>query len=147
MTPCGADDSELQLARSNAFDDGVRVGDGQEHADVGIQALELAEDDRDDDRRRTRGGPQDEVAGEVTLTRRRHLRDELILEREHPLRAAVEPPARLRRLHAPSRAVEELRPEPLLESAHLERHRRLGHAEAVGRLGEATAFDHRAERG
>ncbi len=147
MAPCGADDAELELARRDALDDGVRVGDREEHADIGVQALELAENDRHDDRRRTRGCTEDEVAGEVALTRRGHVRDELILEREHPLRAAVEPPPRLGRLDAPSRAVEELRPEPLLERAHLQRHRRLGDAESLGRLGEAAALDDRAERG
>ena len=125
----------------------MRVGDGEEDADIGILALELAENDRHDDRCRPRRGTQDEVACEVALTGRGYLRDELILESKHPLRAAIQPPARLRRFHAPTRAVEELRAEPLLEGAHLERHRRLRHAEPVRRLGEATALDNRAECG
>ncbi len=79
--------------------------------------------------------------------RRSNLRDELILERKHPLRAAIEPPARLRRFNAPTGAVEELRAEPLLERSHLERHRGLCDAEAVSRLGEAAALDDRAECG
>ena len=41
--------------------------------------------------------------------------EHLLLEREQPLRAAVEAPAGLGRLDAPPRPVEELRAEPLLE--------------------------------
>ena len=74
------------------------------------------------------------------------LGDELLLEREQPLRAAVEPQPGLGRLDAPARAVEELRPEPLLERPHLEADRRLRHAEPLGGLREAAPLDDRAER-
>ena len=142
-----ADDPELELARRDALDDRVRVRDGQEDADVRVLALELAEHDRNDDRRRPRRRAEHEIAGEVALAGRGHVGDELILEREHALRAAVEPPSRLGRLDAPTRAVEELRAEPLLERAHLQRDGGLRHAEPVGRLREAPPLDDRAERG
>ena len=72
---------------------------------------------------------------------------ELLLEREQPLRAAVEPQPRLGRLDAPPRAVEQLRAEPLLERPDLQADRRLRHAEPLRRLREAAALDDRAERG
>ena len=97
----------------------MRVGDREKHTDIGILALKLTENDGNDDRRRTRGGTQDEIPGEVSFTRCGDRRDELILESKHPLRAAIEPPTRLRRFHAPTRTVEKLSPEPLLERAHL----------------------------
>ena len=46
--------------------------------------------------------------------------EQLLLQREQPLRAAVEPQPRLGRLDAPARAVEQLRAEPLLERANLQ---------------------------
>src|SRR5207248_3865698 len=58
---------------------------------------------------------------------------------------AVEQQARLGRLDAPAGAVEEPLPEPLLERANLEAHRRLRDAEPLGRLREAPALDDRAE--
>ncbi len=147
MPTRGADDAELELARGDALDDRVRVRDGEEHAHVRVLTLELPEHDRDRDRSRPGRRAEDEVARELALARRGDLGDELILEREHPLRAAVEPPARLGRLDAAPGAVEELRPEPLLERAHLQRDGRLRHAEALGGLREAPALDDRAERG
>ncbi len=101
----------------------------------------------DGDRRRPRRGAEDEIAGERSFARRADLRDELILEREHALRPAVEPPPGLRGLDASARAVEQLRAEALLERADLERHRRLRDAETLGRLREAPPLDDRAERG
>ena len=73
--------------------------------------------------------------------------EQLLLEREQALRAAVQPQARLGRLDATSGAVEELRAEPLLERAHLERHGRLRDAETLGRLREAAALDDGDKRG
>ena len=55
---------------------------------------------------------------------------------EQPLRAAVEPKPGLGRLDPPPGAVEELRPEPLLERAHLQADRRLRHPEPLSRLRE-----------
>ena len=66
---------------------------------------------------------------------------------EQPLRAAVEPQTRLRRLDPAAGAVEQLRAEPLLERPHLQRHGRLRDAEPLGRLREALALDDGAERG
>ena len=72
---------------------------------------------------------------------------DLLLEREQLLRAPVEAPPGLGGLDAPAGAVEELRPEPLLERAHLQRHRRLCDAQPLGRLREAPPVDDRAEGG
>ena len=52
----------------------------------------------------------------------------------------------LGRLDAAAGAVEELRPEPLLERAHLELDRRLGDAELLGGERERLALDDLAER-
>ena len=38
-----ADDSELELPRGDALDDGLRVGDRQRDPDARVLALELAE--------------------------------------------------------------------------------------------------------
>ena len=86
------------------------------------------------------------AAREVALRVRRDVGEQLLLEREQPLRAAVEAPAGLGRLDAAPRAVEELRAEPLLERPHLQRDRRLRDAEPLGRLREAASLDDRAER-
>ena len=43
-----ADDAELELSFGDPVDDGLRVGDGQPHADVRMLLLELAEQERDD---------------------------------------------------------------------------------------------------
>ena len=75
------------------------------------------------------------------------LGDHLLLEREQPLRAAVEPHPRLGRLDPPAGAVEQLRPEPLLERPDLQADRGLGDAEALRGLREAPPLDDRAERG
>src|SRR5262249_6756825 len=46
----------------------------------------------------------------------------------------------------PAGAVEQLAPEALLERAHLQADRRLRHTQALGRLREALALHHSAER-
>ena len=74
------------------------------------------------------------------------LLEQLLLEREHPLRAAVEPHPGLGRLDTPPGAVEELRPEPLLERTHLLTDRRLRHPEPGRRVGEAPPLDDLAKR-
>ena len=130
----GADDPELELAGRDALDDCVRVGDREEDAHAGALALELAEEERDCDGGGAGGGSEHEVAGEVALGGRADVGDDLVLERQHALRAAIQAQARLGRLHSPSRAVEELRAEPLLEGAHLQRDGRLRHTEPLGRL-------------
>ena len=57
----------------------------------------------------------------------------------------VEPEAGFGRLDPAARAVEELRPEPLLERAHLQADGRLGDAEPLRRLAEAPPLDDGAE--
>ena len=75
----------------------------------------------------------------------RDVGEHLLLEREQSLRADVEPHPGLGRLDAPARAVEQLRPEPLLERAHLQADRRLRHAEPLGGLRERAPLDDGAE--
>ena len=86
------------------------------------------------------------VPVELVAALERHVGEHLLLEREQPLRADVEPHPGLGGLDAPPRAVEQLRPEPLLERAHLEADRRLRDAEPLGRLRERSALDDGAER-
>ena len=145
MPPRGADDAELELAGGDTLDDRVRVRDAEEDAHVRMFTMELAEEYRNDDRRRPGGRPQDEIAGELSFRRGRNVRDELLLERQHPLSSSIEPSPGLGRLHPSARAVEQLRSEPLLESSYLQRHRRLGHAEALRCLREAPPLDYRTE--
>src|SRR5919197_58752 len=73
------------------------------------------------------------------------LLEDLLLEREQPLRAAVEAETRFRRLHLPAGAVEQLPSEPPLERAHLEADGRLGHPEPLRRLRKATPLYDGAE--
>ncbi len=91
--------------------------------------------------------PIDERSREIAVALRGDVVEHLLLEREQALRAAVEPRSGLGRLDAATGAVEELRPEPLLERAHLERDRRLGDAELLRGLRERPPLDDRAERG
>ena len=114
-----ADDPELELARGDSLDDGVRVGHGQVDAHVRVLTLELGERDGI----ATAAGPVDAPSTRSPASAPPpggDLRDELVLEGEHPLRSAVQPPACLGRLDAPPRAIEQLRSESLLERAHLE---------------------------
>ena len=107
----------------------------------GMGELELAEQQRHDDRGGPGGRTELKLAPELALALAGELVEQLLLEREQALRAAVEPQARLGRLDATAGAVEELRAEPLLERAHLERHGRLRDTEALGGLREAAALD------
>ena len=141
-----ADDAELELARRDALDDRVRVRHRQKDADVRVLALELGEHHRNGDGGRPGRRAEHEIAREVALAGGRHLGDELILERQHALRAAIQTPARLGRLDAATRAVEKLRSEALLERAHLQRDCGLRHAESIRCLREAPTLDDRAER-
>ena len=121
------------------------VVDFESDADSRVGPLELAEQLGDDDGRRAGRGAERKRSREVALALRGDLVDHLLLEREQPLRAAVEPRAGLGRLDPPPGAVEELRAETLLERAHLERDRRLGDAELLRRLGERAPLDDCAE--
>ena len=88
-----------------------------------------------------------ELAGELALALAGDLVEDLPLEREQPLGAAVEPQPCLGRLDAAAGAVEELRPESLLERPHLQRDGGLGDAETLGSLREAAPLDDGAEGG
>ena len=147
MAAGGADDPELELARGNALDHRLRVGDGERDPDARMLALELAEEQRHDDRGRAGRGADLQLARELALALAGDLVEDLPLEREQPLRAAVEPQPGLGRLDAAAGAVEQLRPEPLLERPHLQRDGRLGDTETLGRLREAAPLDDGAERG
>jgi len=134
MASRGTDDAQLELTRGDTFDDGVSVRHREEHPHIRVLSLELRERDRNRDRCRAGRGTEHEIASERSLARCGNVGDELVLEGEHALRAAIEAPAGLRWLDPAARAVQELRPEPLLESAHLQRDRGLGDTEAVGGL-------------
>src|SRR5207244_2822309 len=88
-----------------------------------------------------------EPAGELALRVVGELLEHLLLEREQPLRAAIEPHPGLGRLDAPPGTVEQLLPEPLLERSNLQAHRWLRYAELVSRLRETPPLDDGAERG
>ena len=133
VAPLRADDAELELAARDLLDDVLRVGDRQRDAHGRVPPLELAEDDRQHRPARPGGGADLEPAGELALRLLAELGEELLLQREQPLRAAVEPLARLGRLDAAAGAVEELPAEPLLERADLEADRRLRDAELLRR--------------
>ena len=112
----------------------MRVGDGERTLTSGCCALELAEQDGHDDA----AGPVDAPSSSVPVSSPSpsavELLEELLLEREHPLRVAVEPPPGLGRLDAAARAVEQLPAEPLLERPDLQADGRLRDAEPLRRL-------------
>ena len=141
------DDAELEPPVGDELDHGARVVDLERDPDRRVQPLELAEELRHHDRRRPGRRAERQRACEITGRLGDHVVEELLLEREQLLGAAVEPQTGLRRLDPPARAVEELRAEPLLERAHLERDGGLRDAEQLGGLRERSALDHRAERG
>ena len=140
-----ADDPERELAARHVVDDRLRVGDRERDADARIRSLELAEQQRHHRAARARGGADLERAGELALARVGDLLDQLLLQREHALGAAVEPLAGLGRLDPAAAAVEQTTAEPLLERADLQAHGRLRHAELLGGEREALLLDDRAE--
>ena len=143
----GADDAELEAPLRDELDDHPRVVHLERDSHRGVRALELAEELRHDDRRGAGRRADHERAREIAVALRGDVVEHLLLEREQPLRAAVEARSGLGRLDAATGAVEELRPEPLLERPHLERDGRLGDAELLGGLRERAPLDDRAERG
>ncbi len=142
----GADDSELERAVGDALDDRLRVEDEERDVQLRVQVGEAAEERREHDAARAGRGADLEDAGQLAGRALVEVGEDLVLEREQPLRRSVELEAGLGRLDAAAGAVEELRPEPLLERAHLEAHRRLRHAEALRGLGERLPLDDLAER-
>ena len=112
---------------------------------AGVQPLELGEHHREHRAARARRGADLEPPGQLALGVADKLGEQLLLESEQALRAAVEPLPGLGRLDPAARAVEQLQPEPFLERADLQADRRLRHAELLGRLGEAAPLDDCAE--
>ena len=96
---------------ANALHHRLRVGDGEHDPDARMLTLELAQEQRHDDRGRAGGGADLQLARELALALAGDLVEDLTLEREQPLRASVEPQPGLGRLDAAAGAVEQLRPE------------------------------------
>ena len=147
VAACDADDPELELAPPDLLDDRVRVGHRQRDVHQRMKLLELAEDDGQDAPARPGRRADLEPALELALGLLAELREQLLLEREQPLRPAVEPEAGLGRLDPAAGAVEEPLADALLERPDLQTDRRLRHPELVGRLREAAALDDRAKGG
>src|SRR5215472_6440170 len=110
-----------------------------------MDLLELAEHDGQDAPAGPRRRPDLEPALQLALGLLAELREQLLLEGEQPLRAAIKPVARLGRLHPTAGAVEELLAEALLERSDLKAHSGLRDAELICRLREAAALDHGTE--
>ena len=125
-----ADDAELELPQRHLLADRLRVPDGEGHVELGVVALELAEEKRDEVRAGAGRGADRERALELAALGG-DLVVELLLEGEHALRAAVEAEARLGRLDPAAGAVEQRLPEALLEGANLEADRGLRDAELL----------------
>ena len=102
VPPSRADDPQLELTLGDALDHRLRVGDRERDRDARVLPLELAEQHRDDRAPRPGGGADLQRAAELTAARRVELVEQLPLEREHPLRPAVEREPCLGRLDAPS---------------------------------------------
>ena len=119
----GADDPELELARGDAFDDGLRVGHRQRDPDARVLTLQLAEEPCTTYGGRARGGaPPPQLAGPLALALARDLVATPTLEREQPLGAAIEPyPASVGSTRRPERSSRA--PELLLSAAPGERRR------------------------
>ena len=134
MSARGADDAELELAGGDSLDQRLRIRNGQRDLHPGVSALELTEEERHDDCGGAGRGTELELAPELALALTGELVEELLFQREQPLRAPVEPQSCLGRLDSTAGAVEELCAEPLLERADLQRDGGLRDAEPLGRL-------------
>ena len=115
MAPRRADDAELELARRHPIDDRLRVEDPEDDVELGMVGPELAEQVREHDPARAGRGADLERPLEPVGRSLGHLGHYLLLEREQPLRPAVEPHSGLGRLDPAPGAVEQLHSEPLLE--------------------------------
>ena len=145
VTAADADDPELELAPRHLLDHGVRVRHRERDVHLRMELLELPEHHRQDAPAGPGGGADLEPALELPLRLVAELREHLLLEREEPLRSAVEPQTGLGRLDPPAGAVEEPLAHALLERPDLQADRGLRHAELVGGLREATPLDDGAE--
>ena len=146
LPPSGADDAELELARGDELDDAARVQNRQRDRQLRVSALELAQEQRDDRRARAGRGADLEQPAQLTLVLCRHALEQLLLERQQPLGAAVEPEPGLGGDDAAPGAVEQLLADALLERPHLLADGRLRNPEPSGGLREALPLDDRAER-
>jgi hypothetical protein len=146
MARRGTDDAQLERSVRDALDDRLGVEDRQCDVQLRVLLCETAEERGEDDAAGPGRGADLEGAGELTRRVVRELGEDLVLEREQPLGGAIELRPGLGRLDAAPRAVEELRPEPLLERAHLQADGRLRDPEPLGRVRERLALDHLAER-
>ena len=97
VPPRGADDAELELAPRDLLDHALRVRHRQRDVHARVQPLELAEHDR---AAPSRPGPVEAPISsrprQLALGLLAELGEQLLLEREQPLRAPVEAPARPR---------------------------------------------------
>ena len=132
--PADADHAELELAPSDLLDDRVRVGHGQRDVNQRVEAWNSPSTTGNTLPPGPGRGTDLEPALELALGLLAEFREQLLLEREQPLRSAVEPQARLGRLDPAAGAVEEPLADALLERADLEADRRLRHPELVGGL-------------
>ena len=103
----GADDAELELAPSDLLDHRLGVRDGERDVHKRMELLELAEDDGQHAAAGAGGRTDLEPALQLAFRLLPELREHLLLEREQPLRAAVEAEPGLGRLDPPAGAVEE----------------------------------------
>ena len=101
-----ADDPELELAFRHLLDHPVRIRDRQGDAQLGVPALELAEQHRDDRATRSGRGAERELTAKHALVAC-ELLEQLPFERKHPLRGPVEALPRLGRLDPAAGAVEQ----------------------------------------
>ena len=97
------DDAELEPPLGDELDDHPRVVHLERDPDGRVRALELAEELRHDDGRRAGRGADRQRSREVAVALRGDVVEHLLLEREQPLRAAVEARAGLGRLDAAAR--------------------------------------------
>ena len=146
--PRGADDPELELPLARPCSTTVCVSKIESAiAHLRRPLGELAEDLRHDRSRRARTRRRARAGrGAAVVASASSSSSSCSSTREQALRAAIEPLARLGRLDAPARAVDELAPDPLLERPDLLAHGRLRDAEPLGRLREAAPFHDHAER-
>ena len=144
--PAGAPQIVDGLAPApDLLDDGVRVRHRQRDMHQRMELLELPEDDRQDASTGTGGGADLEPPLELALGFLAEVRKQLLLERDEPLRSAVEPETGLGRLDPAAGAVEEPLTDALLERPDLKADRGLRHPELVGGLREAAALDNRTK--